>query len=126
MDHPTTTTTPDEEVSIRSSSSSFAAEAAAEATVQDPSTSISSAESVVDTAPTSLAAALPRRHYKKDSRFTNDLYTLTYNENESLDSHAPSASVFHMVGGGVGETSDADQQQVEREVCMCVCVRVCS
>lgn len=27
-----------------------------------------------------------RRHYKKDSRFVNDLYTLTYDEHESLDS----------------------------------------
>lgn len=30
-------------------------------------------------------ATLPRRHYKKDSRFVNDLYTLTYDDNESLD-----------------------------------------
>lgn len=28
---------------------------------------------------------MPKRHYKKDSRFTNDLYTLTYDDNESLD-----------------------------------------
>ena len=27
----------------------------------------------------------PKRHYKKDSRFVNDLYTLTYDDNESLD-----------------------------------------
>lgn len=27
----------------------------------------------------------PKRHYKKDSRFVNDLYTLTYGDNESLD-----------------------------------------
>jgi len=29
---------------------------------------------------------LDRRHYKKDSRFVLDLYTLTYDEHESLDS----------------------------------------
>lgn len=27
-----------------------------------------------------------KRHYKKDSRFVNDLYTLTYDNHESLDS----------------------------------------
>lgn len=27
-----------------------------------------------------------KRHYKKDSRFVNDLYTLTYDDHESLDS----------------------------------------
>lgn len=39
------------------------------------------------TEPTSLSS-LPfdRRHYKKDSRFVNDLYTLTYDDHESLDS----------------------------------------
>lgn len=29
---------------------------------------------------------LDRRHYKKDSRFVLDLYTLTYDSHESLDS----------------------------------------
>lgn len=39
------------------------------------------------TEPASLSS-LPfdRRHYKKDSRFVNDLYTLTYDDHESLDS----------------------------------------
>lgn len=27
-----------------------------------------------------------RRHYKKDSRFVYDLYTLTFDENDTLDS----------------------------------------
>lgn len=27
-----------------------------------------------------------RRHYKKDSRYVNDLYTLTYDNHESLNS----------------------------------------
>lgn len=35
---------------------------------------------------TSLPFTFDRRHYKKDSRFVNDLYTLTYDEHESLDS----------------------------------------
>ena len=26
-----------------------------------------------------------KRHYKKDSRYVNDLYTLTYDNHESLD-----------------------------------------
>lgn len=30
-------------------------------------------------------SGLPKRHYKKDSRFVNDLYTLTYDDHESLD-----------------------------------------
>lgn len=34
---------------------------------------------------TSLPYSFDRRHYKKDSRFVNDLYTLTYDEHESLD-----------------------------------------
>lgn len=33
----------------------------------------------------SLPYAFDKRHYKKDSRFVNDLYTLTYDEHESLD-----------------------------------------
>lgn len=33
----------------------------------------------------SLPYTFDRRHYKKDSRFVNDLYTLTYDEHESLD-----------------------------------------
>lgn len=36
--------------------------------------------------PTSLPYAFDKRHYKKDSRFVNDLYTLTYDDHESLDS----------------------------------------
>lgn len=39
--------------------------------------------------PTSLSSlpyAYDKRHYKKDSRFVNDLYTLTYDDHESLDS----------------------------------------
>lgn len=28
-----------------------------------------------------------QRHYKKDSRFVMDLYTLTYDSHESLDCH---------------------------------------
>lgn len=34
----------------------------------------------------SLPYAFDKRHYKKDSRFVNDLYTLTYDDHESLDS----------------------------------------
>lgn len=39
--------------------------------------------------PTSLSSlpyTFDKRHYKKDSRFVNDLYTLTYDDHESLDS----------------------------------------
>lgn len=35
---------------------------------------------------TSLPFTFDKRHYKKDSRFVNDLYTLTYDDHESLDS----------------------------------------
>lgn len=34
----------------------------------------------------SLPHTFDKRHYKKDSRFVNDLYTLTYDDHESLDS----------------------------------------
>lgn len=34
----------------------------------------------------SLPYLFDKRHYKKDSRFVNDLYTLTYDDHESLDS----------------------------------------
>lgn len=34
----------------------------------------------------SLPYNFKQRHYKKDSRFVNDLYTLTYDDHESLDS----------------------------------------
>lgn len=36
-----------------------------------------------------------RRHYKKDSRYVNDLYTLTYDQNESLDDINLISSVFN-------------------------------
>lgn len=35
---------------------------------------------------TKLPYRLVKRHYKKDSRFVLDLYTLTYDSHESLDS----------------------------------------
>lgn len=41
-----------------------------------------------DRGPSSLpafAARGPRRHYKKDTRFLLDLYHLTYDDHESLD-----------------------------------------
>lgn len=34
----------------------------------------------------SLPHSFDKRHYKKDTRFVNDLYTLTYLQHESLDS----------------------------------------
>lgn len=49
----------------------------------------------------SLPYTFDKRHYKKDSRFVNDLYTLTYDEHESLDtvrlfsSFANQVSSFH-------------------------------
>lgn len=36
-----------------------------------------------------------RRHYKKDSRYVNDLYTLCYDQNESLDDINLISSVFN-------------------------------
>lgn len=40
----------------------------------------------VDASLSSLPYSFDKRHYKKDSRFVNDLYTLTYDDHESLDS----------------------------------------
>lgn len=37
-----------------------------------------------------------KRHYKKDSRYVNDLYTLTYDQNESLDDVNLISSVFNV------------------------------
>lgn len=36
-----------------------------------------------------------RRHYKKDSRYVNDLYTLTYDNHESLDTVELISSVYN-------------------------------
>lgn len=35
---------------------------------------------------TTTMGTIARRHYKKDTRFLLDLYTLTYDENEDLES----------------------------------------
>lgn len=45
----------------------------------------------------SLPCTYDRRHYKKDSRFVNDLYTLTYDEHESLDTVRLFASFANQV-----------------------------
>lgn len=42
--------------------------------------------SMAETSLSSLPFSFDKRHYKKDSRFVNDLYTLTYDDHESLDS----------------------------------------
>ncbi|CAD6997081.1 unnamed protein product [Ceratitis capitata] len=42
-------------------------------------------ETDVDNDFSSLPVPQKRRHYKKDSRFVFDLYTLCYDENESVD-----------------------------------------
>lgn len=36
-----------------------------------------------------------KRHYKKDSRYVNDLYTLTYDNHESLDTVELISSVYN-------------------------------
>lgn len=39
-----------------------------------------------------------QRHYKKDSRFVMDLYTLTYDSHESLDCHGvPNNNVSFLI-----------------------------
>lgn len=35
-----------------------------------------------------------KRHYKKDTTFVNDLYTLTYDNHESLELNEPQCSIF--------------------------------
>lgn len=47
----------------------------------------------------SLPYTFDRRHYKKDSRFVNDLYTLTYDEHESLDTVRLFSSFANQVSG---------------------------
>lgn len=42
--------------------------------------------SLAESSLSSLPFSFDKRHYKKDSRFVNDLYTLTYDDHESLDS----------------------------------------
>lgn len=50
-----------------------------------------------------------QRTYKKDSRFVNDLYTLTYDDHESLDS----VRLF---------STFANQVSEKKKNCVCVCV----
>lgn len=40
-----------------------------------------------------------RRHYKKDSRFVFDLYTLCYDENESVDTVELFTSIVNNTAG---------------------------
>lgn len=52
--------------------------------------------------PTSLGSlpfTFDKRHYKKDSRFVNDLYTLTYDDHESLDSVRLFSTFANQVSG---------------------------
>lgn len=43
--------------------------------------------------------AQTRRHYKKDSRFVFDLYTLCYDENESVDTVELFTSIVNNTAG---------------------------
>lgn len=46
----------------------------------------------------SLSSLMLKRHYKKDSRYVNDLYTLTYDNCESLNTISLISSIhtFHV------------------------------
>lgn len=46
---------------------------------------------------TRSSSRLEKRHYKKDSRFVLDLYTLTYDSHESLDSFGDILEVSMLV-----------------------------
>lgn len=50
---------------------------------------------------TSLPFTFDKRHYKKDSRFVNDLYTLTYDDHESLDSVRLFSTFANQVSGNL-------------------------
>lgn len=45
------------------------------------------------------STVLTRRHYKKDSRFVFDLYTLCYDENESVDTVELFTSIVNNTAG---------------------------
>lgn len=49
--------------------------------------------------PVSLYAGEGKRHYKKDSRFVLDLYTLTYDEHESVDTVELFTSIVNNTAG---------------------------
>lgn len=51
----------------------------------------------------SLPFSFDKRHYKKDSRFVNDLYTLTYDDHESLDSVRLFATFANQVSANYGD-----------------------
>lgn len=61
---------------------------------------------------TSLPFTFDRRHYKKDSRFVNDLYTLTYDDHESLDS----VRLFSTFANQVSEAEEAIEEEEEEKI----------
>lgn len=60
----------------------------------------------------SLSSLMLKRHYKKDSRYLNDLYTLTYDDCESLNTLSLISSIhtFHV-------DSDNDDNEDNRVSC---------
>lgn len=46
-----------------------------------------------------------RRHYKKDSRYVNDLYTLTYDNHESLYMTSDFVSLHNTINSNINNSS---------------------
>lgn len=53
-----------------------------------------------------------KRHYKKDSRYVNDLYTLTYDNWESLNSISLITSIHT-----INDDDDSDEIRVSSKIC---------
>lgn len=53
-----------------------------------------------------------RRHYKKDSRYVNDLYTLTYDNHESLYATTELLSSLHLTINNVTSNNSVEENNV--------------
>jgi hypothetical protein len=53
-----------------------------------------------------------RRHYKKDSRYVNDLYTLTYDNHESLYATNELLSSLHLTINNVTSNNSVEENNV--------------
>ncbi|CAD7086437.1 unnamed protein product [Hermetia illucens] len=68
--------------------------------------------------PVSLYAGEGKRHYKKDSRFVLDLYTLTYDEHESVDTVELFTSIVNNTAGNWVTQRRNDREEIRRRLAM--------
>uniref|UniRef100_A0A1A9W5D6 SCHIP-1 domain-containing protein n=1 Tax=Glossina brevipalpis TaxID=37001 RepID=A0A1A9W5D6_9MUSC len=66
----------------------------------------------------SLLKQLSKRHYKKDSRFVFDLYTLCYDEHESVDTVELFTSIVNDAAGNRAKQRRNDREEIRRRLAM--------